>query len=154
MATVLLILGKVRSATELIETAIDRAKKQNDELVIFSPLDPAADASKVIGKFMDSGTIGARPSDAFMNTLSQRQEELARRQTEEAVAEAERKGVAARAEVRRGDYEREASALIRSLTPKTVIVEKRKRPFLRFGRVEHAFLDGLGRDVGFDLVER
>jgi hypothetical protein len=146
----MLIVSNVRMDRAVTDRAIERAKAGARGLVVLVVLDRAIPA-KVASQFMDSGQIGARPSDGFLESLYQRHEQLAMLRADEVVAEAADGGVAAEIVVRRGDYAREVAAAIGALRPSVVVVE-RKPSLVRFATGE-AFLGKLERDVGFDLVE-
>ncbi len=152
MQTVLLVLGNNRTEKRVVEAAVERAKSGGNELVVLSPLDPGRQ-TKIVGKVIDSGTLGARPSDDFLSSLHKRHEDLAVAQAEEAVAEAARCGVSAHADVRRGGFREKVTEVVTTLKPAAVVITKRKRGWLPFA-YEHAFLDKLRKDLGFELIER
>ena len=131
--------------------AIEEAQKTGSELVVLSVLDRAI-PKKVAEQFADSGQIGTRPSEGFLNSLYRRHEQMALEQADDIVAEAKRAGVDVRSQVRRGDYAKETAAAISGEKPGVVVIEKRRRSLLRFA-TEDAFIDELRAKVGFRLVE-
>lgn len=132
-------------------TAIDQAEGSGKDLVILSVLDPAI-PTKVAEQFAESGQIGTRPSESFLDSLYERHEQMALEQAEDVVTEARRQGVVAVSDVRRGDYASETAAAITDQRPEVVVIEKRKRSLLRFA-TEDAFIDDLRSEVGFSLIE-
>lgn len=147
----MLILSSVRMHRAITRRAIEEAQSSAKDLVVLSVLDRAIPA-KVAEQFAESGQIGARPSEGFLNSLYQRHEQLALEQAEEVAAEARRQGLGAVSDVRRGDYATETATAITEQRPEVVVIEKRKRSLLRFA-TEDAFIDELRTEVGFTLIE-
>jgi len=135
----------------VVDAAIQEARSCGGNLIVLSVLDPAI-PGKVVGQFMESGQIGTRPSEAFLESLYKRHEQLALQQAEEIVTDAKTAGVAARSEIRRGDYAKRTAEVIVAAEPDVVVLERRKRSLLRFS-AEDSFIDDLKRKVGFKLVE-
>ena len=151
MGGVMLILSSVRMHRAVTRMAVDEAKDSGKDLVILSVLDRAI-PTKVAEQFAESGQIGSRPSEGFLDSLYARHELLALEQAEDVVTEARRQGIGAVSDIRRGDYAAETAAAITEQRPEVVVIEKRKRSLLRFA-TEDAFIDELRTDVGFALIE-
>lgn len=151
MSGVLLILSNVRMDRDVIERAIAEARELDQELIVFVALDPAI-ATKVASQFLESGSIGPRPSQGFLDSLSKRHEQLALQAADEVVREAREKGVPARSVVRRGDYDKETAEVAHLEHPSTVVVEKRRRSMLRFV-VGDTLIDELAKKLDFRLIE-
>ncbi len=137
---------------EVVSAAIKEASDTDDELVVLTVLDPAI-PTKVVAQFLETGHIGARPSQDFLDSLYQRHEQLALQQAEDIAAQASDANIPVRSEIRRGPYDEETAEVIKELSPRAVVIEKRKRSLLRFA-TEDTFIDDLKREVGFKLVER
>ena len=137
---------------EVVSSAIDEATATDNELVVLTVLDPAI-PTKVVGQFLETGHIGARPSQDFLDSLFKRHEQLSLQQADEIVSQASGSGVPVRSEVRRGAYDEETAKAITELSPQSVVIEKRKRSLLRFA-TEDSFIDDLKHEVGFKLIER
>jgi nucleotide-binding universal stress UspA family protein len=137
---------------EIVSSAIEEAAGTGSELVVLTVLDPAI-PTKVVGQFLETGHIGARPSQDFLDSLFKRHEQLSLQQADEIVSQASADGLSVRSEVRRGAYDKETARAIAELSPRSVVIEKRKRSLLRFA-TEDSFIDDLKREVGFKLIER
>ncbi|MFP6627063.1 MAG: hypothetical protein VCA74_08435 [Deltaproteobacteria bacterium] len=146
-----LILSSVRLHRAVIKEAIATAKSSAQELVILSVLDRAI-PRRVAEQFADSGQIGTRPSEGFLDSLYKRHEQLALDQAQDILSEAQRQGVTVSSEVRRGDYAQQTAEALSTQRPAVVVMEKRRRSLLRFA-TEDAFIDKLKAEVGFRLIE-
>ncbi len=151
MASVMLILSSVRLHRAVIKEAITTAKSSAQELVILSVLDRAI-PRRVAEQFADSGQIGTRPSEGFLDSLYKRHEQLALDQAQDILSAAQRQGVTVSSEVRHGDYAQQTAEALSTQRPAVVVMEKRRRSLLRFA-TEDAFIDKLKAEVGFRLIE-
>lgn len=135
----------------VVDRAIDKAAATGSELIVLSVLDPAV-LSKAATLMTEQGYVGTIPSRGLTASVAARHEQRAHADTAEVVARAEAASVATRSIIRRGDYIKEATRVIKQEQPEIVMIERRPRSFLRM-RNTHTFLDGLAIEVGFDLVE-
>ena len=127
----MLIQSDVRLERGVIERAVEEARTRGQSLVVLAVLDPAIHA-EVASRFTERGQIGPRPSDSFLDSLYERQEQLALQQVDEIISEARDADVRVEAAVRRGAYAKETLDAIRKLKPETVIIERRRGSLLRF----------------------
>ena len=150
MPGVLLIVTDTKIESSTVERAIREADERGSDLSVLSVLDPTS-AEKLASKLLDTGQIGPRPSEGFVESLHVRHEQLAVRAADEVVAQARGNGVTAHAIVRRGDLASEAGAALREVGPETVVVERR-RTSLKYAPL-HAALEDLGRELNFEVLE-
>jgi len=147
----MLIQSNVRLDRSVVSRAIDEARSGAGELTVLVVLDPAI-PEKVAAQFTESGHIGPRPSEGFLNSLYERHEQLALEQAREISNEAESSGVRVRTIVRRGDYPSQTASVVEKERPQAVVIEKRRRSLLRFTAGDR-FMTGLQRKLGFRLIE-
>jgi len=134
-----------------VEAAANRASKAGGELVLLAVSDPER-ASEIISQVCEAGQIGSRPSGDLADTLHERQEKLMADQSRQLVGELQERGLSCRLEFRYGDAVAETAAVITSLTPDCVIIEKRKRSLFRLVKQDR-FLDDLREKFKFTLLE-
>ncbi|MFT4571681.1 MAG: hypothetical protein ACI8TX_000242 [Hyphomicrobiaceae bacterium] len=151
MPGVTLIASDVRTDREAIERSFAEVRDQHCPLHILGVLDMAR-AARVASRFSDCGQIGSRPSEGFLKTLGTRLEQLIAVQVEEISAEAERIGLNASGQVRRGDYTTETTTALREIQPDVVVLERRRRALLR-SATSDSFLDALQQELRFRLIE-
>ncbi len=151
MAGVLLILRGTRDCRGVVDRAIEKAATEHDRLVVLSVLD-AAVLQKTSSRMTEHGHVGTTPTRGLAESVCARREDLIRAESSEAVSRGEAASVETRSIVRRGDFVREATEVIKEERPRCVMISKRPRSILRM-RSADAFLDGLAAEVGFDLVE-
>ena len=151
MNTVLLILGQAGADGEIVEAAVARATEADSELVLLAVSDPER-AEEIVSRVCEDGQIGSRPSGDLRDTLHERQEKLLVDQSKQLVVELQDRGLACRLEFRRGDAVAATAAVINSLTPGCVVIEKRKRSLFRFV-TQDRFLDDLREKFKFTLLE-
>jgi len=146
-----LILADAATPESVADAGIERAVQLGCELVVASILDRSTPA-KMAKRFMDSGTMGARPSEGVCDSLNRRQEALAAQRAEEIVRKAVGRGVKARSEVCTGSAADGVAALLARLRPTVVVIGKRRRALLP-SRPTETPLDKLGATLGFELLE-
>ena len=73
MPGVLLIVTDTLIETNTVERALEEAKKRSAALSVLSVLDPTS-AEKIASKLLDTGQVGSRPSDGFLDSLHARHE--------------------------------------------------------------------------------
>jgi nucleotide-binding universal stress UspA family protein len=147
----MLIQSDVRVERGVIVRAVEEARTRGESLVVLAVLDPAIHAEVAAG-FTERGQIGPRPSDSFLDSLYERQEQLALQQVDEIISEAREADVRVEAAVRRGAYAKETLDAIRKLKPETVVIERRRGSLLRFASGDR-YIRRLQQSEGFDLVE-
>lgn len=135
----------------MVERAIEKATAEGGDLVVLSVLDPAV-LEKTAMRLTEQGQVGTTPSRGLAESVSARHEDLARKDSADAISRGEAASVVTRSIVRRGSYVGKVTEVIKELQPRFVMIEKRPRSLLRM-RTADAFLDGLSAEVGFELLE-
>ena len=150
MPGVLLIVTDTLIEISTVERALEEAKKRSAALSVLSVLDPTS-AEKIASKLLDTGQVGSRPSEGFLDSLHARHEQLAVQAADEGVAQARNAGVTASGMLRRGDFTNETRKAVREILPDAVVIE-RQRKALKYSPL-HAALEDLGARLGFEIVE-
>lgn len=134
----------------VLEAAIDEARAADAELVVLAILDALA-PRRLADSLADGGQVGPHMSDGLLATLGRGREREAMARADEFVRIASDAGVKVRSEMRRGDPATEIAKAVVAEKPGCVVRAKARGLWRALAR--RPDLDGLGRELGFRVVE-
>jgi len=126
MKKILLIISFLRSSKKTISEAIELAKKEDAELIVFFVLDMEY-ADKIVTKLTDEGWIGGKPSEQLYLSLLREYKLQAETKISDIEKSAQEHGVPVRAIIRSGAILHETLRLASLEDPDLIVVTRRKR---------------------------
>lgn len=126
MSKIMLLLSFLRRSPKCIDLALRIAAERKAELIVLFVLD-AEVPHAVTRKLTESGWLGGKPSEQFLQALTQEYQEQAQTKIQEVEAAAAAKGIRVRSYSRQGNLVEEALAILEHEKIDLVIVTRRKR---------------------------
>ncbi|MFQ5638455.1 MAG: universal stress protein [bacterium] len=126
MKKILLIISFLRSSPKSIVTAINLAKKQQAQLLVFFVVDVGY-ADNIAHKLADEGWIGGKPSEQFYMSLLKEYKLQAETKITEIEKSAKESDVPVRSIIKSGSILKETLHLARLEDPDMIVITRRKR---------------------------